>query len=106
MRRRGWILALFFAACAPDGGGAQPAPTPSPTPTPSPSPSHPTGPAHVASGEPQLFVDDELIAHAEGLERRLIQPRKEGGGDTPVVTLPADAFSGYPFTLEATGSIL
>ena len=34
----------------------------------------------------QLFVDDLLVAESSGLRRTLRQPRKEGGGEVPLIT--------------------
>ncbi|PYV14596.1 MAG: hypothetical protein DMG07_11635, partial [Acidobacteria bacterium] len=42
----------------------------------------------IKRGEPQLFVDDKLIAESHALHRTLRQPRKDGGGLTPVLAIP------------------
>ena len=42
----------------------------------------------ITRGEPQLFVDDKLIAESHALHRTLRQPRKDGGGLTPVLAIP------------------
>ena len=63
-------------------------------------------PLRVETGVAQLFVDDFLIAEQEDLVRTLHQPVKDHGGNAPVITLPADTFGGFGFTLEANGSIV
>ena len=40
----------------------------------------------VARGVAQLFVDDLLVAESSGLRRTLRQPRKEGGGEAPLIS--------------------
>lgn len=57
------------------------------------------------SGEAQLFVDDALIASQTGLQRTLHQPRKDNGGNEPVVALD-DEFGETKGTLEANGTIV
>ena len=54
----------------------------------------------IRTGEPQLFVDDFLIETADGLSRTLHQPRKDNGGNVPVIALDNGE------TLMAKGSIL
>jgi hypothetical protein len=56
-------------------------------------------------GRAQLFVDDFLISRQDGLVRTLHQPRKDGGGNEPVIAL-ADEFGETRGTLEANGTIL
>lgn len=60
-----------------------------------------TGPVSIKPGEPQLFVDDSLIAAHQDLERTLHQPKKDDGGRFPVVPTPAGSE-----TLMAKGSIV
>lgn len=62
-------------------------------------------PIDVVASEPQLFVDDFLIASSNGLVRTLHQPRKDQGGNEPVIEL-ADEFGVYTGTLEANGTIV
>jgi len=57
-------------------------------------------PVIVRLGEPQLFVDDWLIATASDLKRTLHQPVKDHRGEIPILTLPA------PQTLLAKGTIV
>lgn len=69
-----------------------------------------SGPTHadpipVEAGVPQLFVDDYLIESEYGLTRTLHQPRKDDGGNVPVIAI-TDEFDGVPATLEANGSIV
>jgi hypothetical protein len=59
----------------------------------------------VAVGQPQLFVDDYLIAEQAGLRRTLRQPKKDFGGGVPVISLDSE-FGDVGATLEANGSIL
>ena len=63
------------------------------------------GAVSVASGVAQLFVDDALIAEQQGLSRTLHQPRKDDGGNRPVLAL-AGEFGETAGTLEANGTIL
>lgn len=58
-------------------------------------------PVVVSRGEPQLFVDDKLISESHALLRTLHQPRKDGGGQVPVI--PALDQDG---TLQANVSII
>lgn len=55
----------------------------------------------VPSNEPQLFVDDHLIADSQGLKRTLHQPIKDQGGTVPVIPPPPGCE-----TLLARGTIL
>src|SRR5437870_3617817 len=57
------------------------------------------------TGEAQLFVDDYLISQQNDLSRTLHQPRKDNGGNEPVIAL-ADEFGQTKGTLEANGTIL
>ncbi len=58
-------------------------------------------PHKVERGAPQLFIDDELIAQAADVTRTLHQPRKDNGGEAPVIApLPGSE------TLMAKGTIL
>lgn len=41
--------------------------------------------ARVPRGEAQLFIDDAWIAESRGLERTLRMPRKDDGGNVPVI---------------------
>lgn len=61
-------------------------------------------PVLVPRGEPQLFVDDQLIAESHGLQRTLHQPRKDGGGEEPVLSCPE--MFGYRANLQANYSII
>lgn len=58
------------------------------------------GPVHAARGVAQLFVDDHLIDHEEGLIRTLHSPQKDHGGERPVLAPPELQ------TLMANGTIL
>jgi hypothetical protein len=57
-------------------------------------------PCAVERGEPQLFVDDVLIASQENLVRTLLQPVKDNGGSFPVIAAPEGT------SLLAYGSIV
>ena len=59
----------------------------------------------LQKGEVQLFVDDYLIAAQSGLERTLRQPKKDNGGNAPVIAIE-DEFGETRSTLEANGTIL
>jgi hypothetical protein len=59
----------------------------------------------IATGVPQLFVDDFLIDHAENLRRTLNQPRKDNGGREPLLDVTAE-FAPHTSTLEANGTIV
>ena len=63
-------------------------------------------PYPVEADEPLLFVDDLLIESGESLVRRLHQPRKDDGGQVPVLELPEKLFDQYPGTLMADGTIV
>jgi hypothetical protein len=66
----------------------------------------PPAPAlEIPSGKAQLFVDDFLIGEQRGLRRTLHQPKKDHGGDRPVIALE-DEFGETKATLEANGTIL
>lgn len=56
--------------------------------------------ATIPAGQPQLFVDDHLIATQNELERTLHSPTKDEGGNKPILEAPEDA------TYIAYGSIV
>src|SRR6185503_5068229 len=58
-----------------------------------------------ARGQAQLFVDDYLIAAQRDMKRTLKRPRKDAGGNAPVISL-TDEFGETKATLEANGTIL
>lgn len=62
-------------------------------------------PVTLRSGEAQLFVDDALIGWQSGLVRTLRQPRKDDGGQTPVIAIDEE-FGATASTLEANGTIV
>lgn len=62
-------------------------------------------PVKLKNGQAQLFVDDFLISRQSGLVRTLQQPKKDDGGNKPVIAL-ADEFGETKGTLEANGTIL
>ena len=64
-----------------------------------------TSPVKLVSGEAQLFVDDFLISQQDGLVRTLHPPKKDGGGNEPVIALEEE-FGETKGTLEANGTIL
>jgi len=59
----------------------------------------------LKSGEAQLFVDDYLIASQSDLQRTLRKPKKDDGGNRPVIAIE-DEFGETRSTLEANGTIL
>jgi hypothetical protein len=59
----------------------------------------------VERGQAQLFVDDYLIASQRDLVRTLRQPKKDAGGNEPVIAI-ADEFGETKSTLEANGTIV
>ena len=59
----------------------------------------------IVPGEPQVFIDDYLIEHSRNLRRTLRQPRKDDGGNVPVIELE-DEFGVFTGTLEANGAIV
>jgi hypothetical protein len=59
----------------------------------------------IRAGQAQLFVDDFLISQQGSLVRTLCQPRKDDGGNVPVIAL-ADEFGETKGTLEANGTIV
>ncbi|MEO6436751.1 MAG: hypothetical protein ABIP55_13460 [Tepidisphaeraceae bacterium] len=63
------------------------------------------GPISVPRGQAQLFVDDFLIDTQADLKRTLHQPKKDDGGNIPVIALENE-FGGLPATLEANGTIV
>ena len=82
------ILAVGIVALAPARSKAE-APAPRPIPI----------------GQAQLFIDDDLIESQDGLRRTLHQPKKDDGGNVPVLALESE-FGDVPATLEANGSIV
>src|SRR5690349_19599049 len=62
-------------------------------------------PVEIAAGAPQLFVDDFLIASSTGLKRTLHQPKKDDGGQKPLLAIENE-FDGQPGMLHANGTIL
>src|SRR5689334_22073371 len=79
-----WLAQLSFSLAGPIGGPA---------------------PIVVKTGEAQLFVDDFLIHSQTHLMRTLHQPKKDNGGNFPVIELK-DEFVNRPATLEANGTIV
>ncbi len=73
------------------------------TPAAQPAPQQPG--ISVRKGVPELFVDDALIAAQSGLRRTLHSPKKDGGGNTPVLAIE-DEFGPNTSTLEANGTIV
>ena len=59
----------------------------------------------LKSGEPQLFIDDHLIAWQSDLQRTLRQPKKDHGGNEPILAIE-DEFGETKSTLEANGTIV
>ena len=59
----------------------------------------------LTSGEAQFFVDDHLIAWQSDLQRTLRQPKKDRGGNEPVLAIE-DEFGDTKSTLEANGTIV
>ena len=60
----------------------------------------------VEKEEPQLFVDDLLIESQVNLKRTLHMPKKDNGGNFPILQLPTDFFGDIPGTLMANGAIV
>lgn len=91
------LLAALSATmpCRSAGAEAETAATPRVSPPPV---------VFVAPGEPQLFVDNKLIAESRALQRTLRQPRKDGGGLVPVLSTPE--LFGSRTNLQANGTIL
>jgi len=58
------------------------------------------GPIEIRPGVAQLFVDDLLIDSHEGLRRTLHPPRKDNGGEIPIIAPPGLQ------TLMASGTIV
>ncbi len=53
-------------------------------------------PVPVATGVAQLFIDDEVIARSVDLKRTLHQPRKDDGGNKPLIyAAPKDCLLAY-----------
>jgi hypothetical protein len=63
-------------------------------------------PLKIKSGEVQLFVDDYLIGSQSDLQRTLRQPKKDNGGEKPVIALDDKEFGENLSTLEANGTIV
>src|SRR4051794_404993 len=59
----------------------------------------------IRSGIPQFFIDDHLIATQDGLKRRLHRPKKDHGGNEPILAI-GDEFGETKSTLEANGTIV
>ncbi len=64
-----------------------------------------TRPTPLRAGAAELFVDDALIESQAQLRRTLHSPRKDGGGNTPVLAI-TDEFGPNTSTLEANGTIV
>src|SRR5436309_198188 len=62
-------------------------------------------PVAVKKGVAQLFADDFLIASQTSLRRALHQPKKDNGGNVPILALDNE-YGGYRSTLEANGTII
>jgi hypothetical protein len=62
-------------------------------------------PIKIETGVAELFVDDYLIEAQKDLKRTLHQPRKDDGGNVPVLAI-TDEFDGVPATLQANGTII
>jgi hypothetical protein len=59
----------------------------------------------LEAGVAQLFIDDYLIESQSNLKRTLHQPRKDNGGNVPVLAIENE-FDGRPATLQSNGSIV
>jgi hypothetical protein len=57
------------------------------------------------SNQPHLFVDDALIESSTALVRTLHQPKKDHGGNEPVLAI-TDEFAGVTATMQANGTIV
>src|SRR5688500_18470692 len=62
-------------------------------------------PIKIDPGVAQLFVDDYLIESQADPKRTLRQPKKDNGGNQPVLAIE-DEFDGRPATLQSNGSIV
>lgn len=62
-------------------------------------------PLEIKGGEAQLFVDDYLIASETNVKRTLHQPKKDDGGNVPVIALDKEVGE-VGATLEANGTIV
>lgn len=96
-----FVLLSLLTGIAP-AGTAQPA---EPHPAEAAHDDQGPGSIEIKPGVAQLFVDDFLIDTQSGLGRTLHQPRKDNGGDQPVIAL-ADEFGPAGATLEANGTII
>lgn len=70
-----------------------------------PSPAAAPASVDVRTGVAQLFVDDVLLDWRAGLKRTLRQPKKDDGGNAPVIALDRE-FGAAAATLEANGTIV
>lgn len=59
----------------------------------------------IKSDVAQFFVDDYLIASQDSLKRTLRQPKKDKGGNEPILAI-GDEFGETKSTLEANGTIV
>lgn len=99
------LLALLSAAAPCGSWGADAAlPRQGPRPGAGSGTDRPAPTLFVPKGEPQLFVDNKLIAESRALQRTLRQPRKDGGGLVPVLSC-AEMF-GHRANLQANGTIV
>jgi hypothetical protein len=62
-------------------------------------------PVTLQPNVPQLFIDDELIEQQTHLRRTLNCPKKDDGGEKPLLAIDNE-FGDTPATLEANGTIL
>jgi hypothetical protein len=62
-------------------------------------------PVTLKTGEAQFFIDDYLIALQTELRRTLRQPKKDQGGNEPVIAIENE-FGETKSTLEANGTIV
>jgi len=62
-------------------------------------------PVEVKSGVAQLFVDDFLIESQTNLKRTLRQPKKDNGGNVPILVFDKE-YGEYRATLEANGTVI
>ncbi|MEP6663646.1 MAG: hypothetical protein ABJC04_08270, partial [Verrucomicrobiota bacterium] len=65
----------------------------------------PVTPIEIKSGVAQLFVDDFIIETQTNLTRTLHQPKKDNGGNFPVIAIENE-FGDVNATLEANGTIV
>src|SRR6188474_3199048 len=62
-------------------------------------------PLKIESGVAQLFADDFLIESQTSLKRTLRQPRKDDGGNVPILAFDKE-YGEYRATLEANGTVI